>query len=169
MRSVITGHYLLFGAFEPSDQILEIEFPPSLGVHLIGEDSFENQINELEQAFVEEITTIWKSAAEIECPLVSVNTIKASNVNKDKSEVFPSFYPDFKQKWYPIQSVLTMNHEVTRDLEFDHLYILEMIEKFSISPNQCNKCNNLSKVFMNPEYYHNNLYIKNSSWKLNDG
>ena len=44
-----------------------------------------------------------------------------------------------------------------------------MIEKFSISPNQCNKCNDLSKVFMNPEYYYNNLYIKNSSWKLNKG
>ena len=68
-----------------------------------------------------------------------------------------------------MQSVLTTNHEVTRDLEFDHLYILEMIEKFSISPNQCNKCNNLSKVFMNPEYHYNNLYIKNSSWKLNAG
>ena len=47
MRSVLTGHYLLFGASEPSDQILEIEFPPSLGVHLIGGDSFEDQINEL--------------------------------------------------------------------------------------------------------------------------
>ena len=44
-----------------------------------------------------------------------------------------------------------------------------MIEKFSIHPNQCNKCNNLSKVFMNPEYYYNNLYIKNSKWKLNEG
>ena len=66
-----------------------------------------------------------------------------------------------------MQGVLTTNHKVTRDPEFDHLYILEMIEKFSISPNQCNKCNNLIKVFMNPEYYYNNLYIKNSSWKLN--
>ena len=66
-----------------------------------------------------------------------------------------------------MQGVLTTNHEVTRDLEFDHLYILEMIEKFSISPNQCNKCNDLSKVFMNPEYYYNNLYNKNFSWKLN--
>ena len=65
------------------------------------------------------------------------------------------------------QSVLTTYLEVTGDLEFDHDYILEMIEKFSIHPNQCNKCNDLSKVFMNPEYYYNNLYIKNSSWKLN--
>ena len=66
-----------------------------------------------------------------------------------------------------MMSVLTTNHEVTRDLEFNHFYIIEMIEKFSISPNQCNKCNDLSKVFMNPEYYYNNLYIRNSSWKLN--
>ena len=77
--------------------------------------------------------------------MVSVNTIKASNVNKDKNEVFPPFYPNFEQKKYPMQSVLTTNHEVTRDLEFDHLYILEMIEKFSIYPNRCNKCNDLSK------------------------
>ena len=58
MRSVLTGCYLLFGASEPSDQILEIEFPPSLGVHLIEGDSVEDQIIELEQVFVEEITTI---------------------------------------------------------------------------------------------------------------
>ena len=58
MGSVLTGLYLLFGASEPSDQILEIEFPPSLGVHLIEGDSVGNQINKLEQAFVEEITTI---------------------------------------------------------------------------------------------------------------
>ena len=84
----------------------------------------------------------------------------------DKTEIFPSFYPNLK-KSSKMQGVLTTNHEVTRDLEFDHLYILEMIEKFSISPNQYNKCNDLSKVFMNPEYYYNNLYIKKSSWKLN--
>ena len=58
MRSVLTSRYLLFGASEPSDQILEIEFPPSLGVHLIEGDSVEDHIIELEQAFVEEITTI---------------------------------------------------------------------------------------------------------------
>ena len=29
MRSVLTGQYLLFGASEPSDKILEIEFPPN--------------------------------------------------------------------------------------------------------------------------------------------
>ena len=89
-------------------------------------------------------------------------------MNKDKIEVFLSYYPDLK-KQSKMQSVLTTNHKVTQDLEFDHLYILEMIEKFSISLNQCNKCDDLSKVFMNLEYYHNNLYIKNSSWKLNAG
>ena len=58
MRSVLTGHYLLFGASEPSDQILEIEFPTSLGVHLVESNSVEGQIDELERAFVDEITTI---------------------------------------------------------------------------------------------------------------
>ena len=58
MRSVLTGCYLMFGASEPSDQILKIEFPPSLGVHLIGGDSFEDQMNEFEQAFVDRVTTI---------------------------------------------------------------------------------------------------------------
>ena len=58
MRSVLTGRYLLFGASEPSDKILEIEFPPSLGVHLIEGDSVDGQISKLEQAFIEEITTI---------------------------------------------------------------------------------------------------------------
>ena len=151
----------MFGASEPNDHILKIEFPPSLGVHLIGADSIEEQMNEFERAFVEEVTTIWKSAAEVELPLVSINTTNASKVDNGKCEVFPQFYPDLEQGKCLMQSVLTTNHEITQDLEFDHLYILEMIEKFSIHPNQCNKCNDLSKVFMNPEYYYNNLYIKN--------
>ena len=82
--------------------------------------------------------------------MVNVNTIKASKVNNSNNEVFPPFYPDLEQSNCPMQSVLTTNLEITRDLEFDHSYILEMIEKFSIHPNQCNKCNDLSKVFMNP-------------------
>ena len=48
MRSVLTGRYLLFGASEPSIQMLEIEFPTSLGVHLVESNSVEDQIVELE-------------------------------------------------------------------------------------------------------------------------
>ena len=111
MRSVLIGQYLLFGASEPSDKILEIEFPPSLGVHLIEGDSVDSQISEIEQAFVEEITTIWQSEAEVECSLAGVNAIKASGVDENDSEVFPSFYPNIKKKRYPMMSVLTTNHE----------------------------------------------------------
>ena len=67
-----------------------------------------------------------KFSKEIECPLVSVNTIKANDINKDKVEVFSLFYPDLKRQ-SKMQSVLTTNHEVIGDLEFDHLYILEII------------------------------------------
>ena len=42
-----------------------------------------------------------------------------------------------------------------------------MVEKFSLNPNQCNTCHDLSKVFLNPEYYYNELYVKNSKWILN--
>ena len=43
-----------------------------------------------------------------------------------------------------------------------------MGEKFSLNPNQCNSCNELSKVFLNPEYHYNELYVKNSRWVLNN-
>ena len=48
----------MLGASEPSDQIFEIEFPPTLGVHLIEANSIEEQLNEFEKVFVEDITTI---------------------------------------------------------------------------------------------------------------
>ena len=83
--------------------------------------------------------------------------------------MFPPFYPDLEAKHHPMQQFFISYLHNTQELEFDHEYINEMIEKFTIHPNQCNKCNNLSKVFMNPEYYYNNLYIKNSKWKLNEG
>ena len=45
-------------ASEPSDQMLEIEFPPSLGVHLVDSNSVDDQIVKLERVFGDEITTI---------------------------------------------------------------------------------------------------------------
>ena len=74
---------------------------------------------------------------------------KKANINRE--EVFPLFYPDLEAKHYPMQQFFISNIDTTWELEFDHEYINEMIEKFSIHPNQCNKCNDLSKVFMNPE------------------
>ena len=54
-----------------------------------------------------------------------------------------------------------------KDLEFNHEYINKMVEKFSLNPNQCNSCNDLSKVFLNQEYHYNELYVKNARWILN--
>ena len=48
----------MFGASERSDQIYEIEFPPTLGVHLIEANSIKQQLNEFEEAFMENVTTI---------------------------------------------------------------------------------------------------------------
>ena len=48
----------MFGASEPSDKIYEIEFPPTLGVHLIEANSVEQQLNEFEEAFMDDTMTI---------------------------------------------------------------------------------------------------------------
>ena len=67
----------MFGASEPSDKIYEIEFPPTLGVHLIEANSVKQQLNEIEEVFTDDAMTIWRSAAEIATPLVSINAIRA--------------------------------------------------------------------------------------------
>ena len=59
------------------------------------------------------------------------------------------------------------NLEIVRDLEFHHEYITDQIEKFSLTPILCNKCNNLSKHFLHPSFYTNELYVCNSKWVLN--
>ena len=43
----------MFGASEPSDKIYEIEFSPTLGVHLIEANSVEQQLNEFEELFTD--------------------------------------------------------------------------------------------------------------------
>ena len=48
----------MFSASEPSDKIYEIEFPPTLGVHLIEANSVEQQLNEFEEVFMDNVTTI---------------------------------------------------------------------------------------------------------------
>ena len=81
------------------------------------------------------------------------------------NEIFAVFFLnlDIKHGITPLIS----NLEVVKDLEFSHDYINDMVEKFSLNPNQCNTCNDLSKVFLNPEYHYNELYVKNARWVLN--
>ena len=59
------------------------------------------------------------------------------------------------------------NFEVTKDFEFDHVFINDMVKKFALSLSLCNCCYDLSKDFINPENYINQLYIKNAWWVLN--
>ena len=84
---------------------------------------------------------------------------------QNSKEIFPPFFPnlDINHGVTPLVS----NLEVVKDLEFSHEHINEMVEKFALNPIQCNTCNDLSKVFMNPEYHYNELYVKNARWILN--
>ena len=84
---------------------------------------------------------------------------------QNSKEIYPAFFPnlDIKRGITPLVS----NLEVVKDLEFSHEHINEMVEKFALNPIQCNTCNDLSKVFMNPEYHYNELYVKNAKWVLN--
>ena len=59
------------------------------------------------------------------------------------------------------------NLEVTHDLEFDSFYIENMIEKFSLTPILCSKCSDLTQHLMDPEFYTNELYVKNARWVRN--
>merc|ERR1712237_114897 len=59
------------------------------------------------------------------------------------------------------------NLENTADLEFDNAYTNEVIEKFSLTPILCHKCNDLSKYFLDPSYHINKKYIENARWVLN--
>ena len=59
------------------------------------------------------------------------------------------------------------NLEVTLDLEFDSEYIQHIIEKFALTPILCNKCSDLTRHLMDPEFYTNELYVKNARWVRN--
>ena len=60
------------------------------------------------------------------------------------------------------------NLENVCDLEFSHEFIADQIDKFAITPILCNNCNDLSKHLLDPAYYTNELYVKNSKWILNE-
>ena len=82
-------------------------------------------------------------------------------------EVFPPFAPDLdsRENIKPMEAI--SNLEITKDFEFDHVYISEMVEKFSLTPILCNKCNDYSCHFCNPSHYINYLYVKNAQWVKN--
>ena len=84
-----------------------------------------------------------------------------------QKEVYPSFLPDLENRKNLREMDVISNLEVVRDLEFDSDYINSMIQKFSLTPILCHKCNDFSKFFMNPEHHTNQLYIKNARWVKN--
>ena len=84
--------------------------------------------------------------------------------NDTREEIFPSFLPNIEQKPHVKRMDIISNLEDVKNLEFDSEYITDMIEKFSVTPILCNKCNDLSKHFMSPEFYTNELYIQNARW-----
>ena len=84
-------------------------------------------------------------------------------------EIFPSFLPNLELRKDIKPMKVISNLEDVKNLEFDSQYITELIEKFSITPILCHKCNDLSKHFMNPEFYITEKYIRNARWVANEG
>ena len=91
-----------------------------------------------------------------------------TNCDNNQDDIFPPFSPNLSEKTGIRSMDIISNLEITKDLEFDHQYILEMIEKFNLTPILCNKCNDLSKHFLDPSFYVNQLYLKNARWVLNE-
>ena len=91
--------------------------------------------------------------------LKPVSSFRVQNFPPVSSDI--STRPDLK----PMEVI--SNLEVVRDLEFNHQYINDQIEKFAITPILCNNCNDLSRHFLDPAFYTNELYLKNSKWILN--
>ena len=96
-------------------------------------------------------------------------TVSNSSDTSDDApvDVFPDFFPNLSDRDGIRAMDIISNLEVTRDLEFDNEYINDMVEKFSLTPILCHKCNDLSKHFMDPAYHVNKMYIKNAKWVLN--
>ena len=88
-----------------------------------------------------------------------------TNCDNNQDDIFPPFSPNLSEKTGIKAMDIISNLEVTKDLEFDHQYILEMIE--NLTPILCNKCNDLSKHFLDPSFYVNQLYLKNARWVPN--
>lgn len=85
----------------------------------------------------------------------------------DTIEIFPPSSSDVSQRTDIKPSQIISNLEVTRDLKFHHQYISEQIDKFTVTPILCNKCNDLSRHFLDPAFNTNELYVCNSKWVLN--
>ena len=96
---------------------------------------------------------------------LSCNDTKQTSSSSDiKQEVFPAFLPNLDSKPGIKAMDIISNLEDVKNLEFNSEYITDMIEKFGVTPLLCNKCNDLSKHFMNPEFYINELYVRNAKW-----
>ena len=82
-------------------------------------------------------------------------------------ETFPPLSSDISNKPEIKEMEVLSNLDNVRDLEFSHKFIAHQIDKFAITPILCNNCNDLSKHLLDPAYYTNELYVKNSKWILN--
>ena len=93
--------------------------------------------------------------------------VSSNNYTTDDApvDVFPPFLPNLSARTGLRAMDIISNLEVTRDLEFDNEYINDMVEKFSLTPILCHKCNDLSKHFMDPAYYVNKKYVKRRAWE----
>ena len=89
-----------------------------------------------------------------------------NDTNSSSVDVFPPFRPNLATKDIKEMDIIS-NLENTADLEFDNSYINEVIERFSLTPILCHKCNDLSKYFLDPSYHINKKYIENARWVLN--
>ena len=89
-----------------------------------------------------------------------------NDTNVSSVDVFPPFRPNLATKDIKEMDIIS-NLENTADLEFDNSYINEVIERFSLTPILCHKCNDLSKYFLDPSYHINKKYIENARWVLN--
>ena len=58
MRSVLTGRYLMFGLSNKNDELYAFEFPQTYDSNLARAALIEAQINNFEQAFLDNIITI---------------------------------------------------------------------------------------------------------------
>ena len=88
------------------------------------------------------------------------------DANSTPVDIFPPFRPNLATKDIKDMDIIS-NLENTADLEFDNIYINEVIEKFSLTPILCHKCNDLSKYFLDPSYHINKQFIKDARWVLN--
>ena len=95
------------------------------------------------------------------------NADPKSEDSSDILQTFPPVLSDLSIRPDIKEIEVISNLEVVRDLEFHHQYINDQIEKFAITPILCHSCNDLSRHFLDPAFYTNELYVKNSKWILN--